>query len=189
MDNLILDLKPSEFAGVVCGITGILFAWVSYRRAGRSERLANESNARSIKNETQAREIAFARRRSEVLDLITAGKIAYMGVLRKVVAFQDAAKELGADAIGPTATESMAWANEGIAGLTRMETEVGSYDASGKTHEELMTLMGSQLDTLKRMSNPNLIAEDFAKSSDQVERSLRAIAMHKEVAIQLGQAR
>jgi hypothetical protein len=96
MDNLILGLKPCELAAIVFGIVGMVFGLISYQRAGRSERMANERNARSIKNENQAREIAFARRRSEVLGFVTSGKAAYMAVLRKLRAFQDAALEAGA---------------------------------------------------------------------------------------------
>lgn len=189
MDNLILGLKPSELAAIVFGIVGMVFGLTSYQRAGRSERMANESNARSIKNENQAREISFARRRSEVLGFITSGKVAHMVVLRKLVAFQDAASEIGATAVVSEAEKLMAGPKHAVANLTTIEKEIESYSATGTTHEALMTLMSAHIDSLKTLSDPILIAEEFAKASDQFERSIRAIAVHREVAIQLGQAR
>jgi hypothetical protein len=166
----------------------MVFSLISYQRAARSERMANESNARSIKNENQAREIEFARRRSEVLGYVTAGKAAYMAALRKLKAYQDAALEAGATLVGPAAEPLIAGANESIAKLTEIEKEIESDSAAGKTHEQLMTLMDTRVDFLKRFTDPLLIAEGFGPSFDQFERNIRLVSVHKEVAKQLGQA-
>jgi hypothetical protein len=162
---------------------------ISNQRSGRSERLAIESNARSIKNENQAREIAFARRRSEVLGFVNSGKAAHLAVLRKLKAFQDAALEAGATEVGPTAEGLVAGVNASIAKLAAIEKEVESFGAAGKTHEELMVLMSAYIDTLKKSTDPVLIAEEFGQTFDQFERNIRIVAVHREVAIQLGQAR
>jgi hypothetical protein len=189
MDNLILGLRPNELAAIVFGIVGMVFGLISYQRAGRSERMANESNARSIKNENQAREIAFARRRSEVLGFITSGKLAYMAVLRKLKAFQSAALEAGATQVGPTAESLMAAPNASIAKLTEIEKEIESAGTAGKSHEELMTLMSTYIDILKKSTDPALITEEFGRSFDEFERNIRLVTLHKEVAKQLGQSR
>jgi hypothetical protein len=187
--NLIPGLRPNELAAIVFGIVGMVFGLISYQRAGRSERMANESNARSIKNENQAREIAFARRRSEVLAFITSGKAANMAVVRKLKTLQDAALEAGATLVGPTAEGLMAAANASIAKLTEIEKAIESAGAAGKTHEELMTLMSTYIDILKKLTDPVLIAEEFGQTFDQFERNIRIVIVHKEVAKQLGQSR
>jgi hypothetical protein len=195
MDSLVFGMKANELAAIVFGIVGMVVALVgmvvallSYQRAGRSERLAEESNRRSIESEKRAREIAYAQRRAELLGYITEGKVAQMALLRKLAAFRDAALEAHATEVGPQVEKLVPVPTASIAKLTEMEKDIQSIDAAGKSHEDLMRLMSSYVPGIRKLSDPQLIAEEFGKSFDQFERHIREVTLHREVAKQLGQS-
>ena len=76
-----------------------------------------------------------------------------------------------------------------LVGLEKVERELQSLASSGKSHDDLMELLDRLLVQIKKMTDPNLIAEEYGATLDQFERNIRLVTLHKEVAVQLGQRR
>ena len=152
MAHLLLDLKPNEFAAIVFGIVGMVFGLIAFQRAGRSERMALEGVNRAL-------EIAYAQRKDEVLSSITAGRVAYLAVIRKLVGFEDAALEANAAEVGPFAEKLKKGASAAIEKLDELERLIVDTDARGKSHEDLMLLMDRHKVAIKKLADPALIAE------------------------------
>lgn len=190
----ILGLKPNELAAIVFGIVGMIFGLISYRRSKHSESLANEGNERARRaeerterNELQARELAFAQRKREALKTLIEGEAAILAARRKMRALSSTALEVGAaEVIQPA--EGFATSYEtSLTGLKGVRQMIESMNSSGRSHEELLMLIESNMAKLEKLYDSKLLAEEIGSFTDEAERSIRLHSVQREVARQLKQ--
>lgn len=190
----ILGLKPNEHAAIVFGIVGMIFGLISYRRSKHSEALANEGNERARRaeerterNELQARELAFAQRKREALKTLNEGEAAILAARRKMLALSSAALESGATEVIQPAEDFATSYETSLAGLKGVRQMIESMNSSGRSHEDLLLLIESNMAKLEKLYDSKLLAEEIGSFTDEAERSIRLHSVHREVARQLNQ--
>ena len=185
-------LKPNELAAIIFGVVGMIFGAASYQRAKRSEVIANEGNERGKRaeeratlNEERSRELAFAQRKLEALNLLNDGESALLAGRRRMLALSDRAHEAGAfDVIEPAEMFAKQYQAR-IAALEEKRREVNGLSSSGRSHDELVRITESYVAQIKRFYDPKLLEAEDGSFVDQAERNIRLISIENEVKKQL----
>ena len=186
------DLRPNELAAIIFGVIGMILGGASYKRAKRSEAIANEGNERGKRAEERAalteersRDLAFAQRKLDALNLLNDGESALSAGRRRMISLADRALEAGAtDVIEPAEDFARQYQNR-LSALDEKRGEVNGLSSAGRSHDELLRMTESYVAEIKRIYDPKLLEAEDGSFIDQAERNIRIMSIQIEVEKQL----
>jgi hypothetical protein len=134
------NMKPSEWASVITGVTGFVFALLSYRRSGLAESRSARAEAKSDETAKQARELNYAQEKQTALISLYQEEAANEMLGRRL---HDAVER----ATRVRATEAVAMAKERLADvqgqaelLKAFREVIEKLPPQSASHEDLLAL-------------------------------------------------